>query len=278
MRSRCTFGLMKDSPSRPATRLTLMYPISLMRIRVQQTRATDRAKAPDVAQQLLFGEDARRLRRKLHHQLVLLRRERHRPAMDGDAPRAAVDRERAGRQALAQAGLRPSQHGMDAGDELLVVEGPRDEVVAAALEGMDAVDGIGGARSSEDDHRHVTVPGPPGLTGPQHATHLKRRRIRQAADQHEVGALALDQFERFATGVSSEHREAVAREVPREELTRSRLGLREEQRLRHETTLSPAPRPRQMSFRAARTRPRKKAGSLPLARSETTPRPHRERI
>jgi hypothetical protein len=56
----------------------------------------------------------------------------------GHQPRGAVDRNRAGGEPLAQPGLRPAQDGVDPGHELLVVEGPGDEVVAAALEGVDA--------------------------------------------------------------------------------------------------------------------------------------------
>ena len=95
------------------------------------------------------------------------------------------------------AGLRAPQDGVDPRDQLLVVERPRDEVVAAALEGVHAVDRVG-PRLAEHDHGHVAVPRAARLALAQHAADLERRRVREAADEHEVGPLALDQLERLA--------------------------------------------------------------------------------
>ena len=105
---------------------------------------------------------------------------------------------------------------MDPRDKLLVVERPRDEVVAAALERVHAVDRVG-ARSPSTitgTSRSHERPGSPS------------RRTRQTSsagasgsstDEHEVGPLALDQLERLAPAVRAEHGEAVARQVPLEE-------------------------------------------------------------
>jgi hypothetical protein len=148
------------------------------------------------------------------------------------AARRAVDREWPRSEPLAQSRLRPPQNRVDPRDELLVVERPRDEVVAAAFEGVDAVDGVI-AGVAEDDQRHVAVPATSGLALSQHAADLERRRVRETADEHEVRPLALHQLERLASAVRAEDREAVAHQVPLQELARSGLGLRQQQRLRH---------------------------------------------
>jgi hypothetical protein len=96
--------------------------------------------------------------------------------VDRDPARGPIDRERAGRHALTKAGLRPSQHGVDPRDQLLVVERPREKVITAALEGVHAVDRVGSSLA-QHDHRHVAVPRATRLAFAQDATHLERRRI-----------------------------------------------------------------------------------------------------
>src|ERR671933_1337705 len=65
------------------------------RMRIQSSRLTERAEAPDLPQELLLREDAARLRGELQEQLVLLRRQVDPLAADGDAAGRPVDLERA---------------------------------------------------------------------------------------------------------------------------------------------------------------------------------------
>ena len=149
--------------------------------------------------------------------------------MHRHAPRRTIHRQRSGGQPLPRTGLRAAQHRVDTRHQLLVVERPRDEVVATAREGVHSVDGVGPGLA-EHDHRHVAIPRAPGLALPQHAAHLERRRIGQAAHEHEVGPLALHELQRFPARIGSQDREAVARQMPLQELPRPGLGLGEEQR------------------------------------------------
>src|ERR1041385_9485439 len=67
------------------------------RVRVQRARSAQGDEAPDLAEQLLLGEDARGIRGELRDELELLRGERDREAVDGDAARRAGERPRARR-------------------------------------------------------------------------------------------------------------------------------------------------------------------------------------
>src|SRR2546423_520145 len=79
--------------------------------------ATDRAKAPDLAQQLLLREDAARLGGELQQQLVLLRRQVDPLAADRDAAGRPVDLERADAHEVRDDRRRPPQDGPDAGQQ-----------------------------------------------------------------------------------------------------------------------------------------------------------------
>ena len=128
-------------------------------MRVEGARSAEGHEAPHLAEQLLLREHARGVGRELGQQLELLRGKRDREAVDGDSTRRAVEGDGPGRESLPQFRLRPPEHRVDPRDELLVVERPRDEVVAAALERLHPVDGVR-ARFAEDDHRDVLVPRP----------------------------------------------------------------------------------------------------------------------
>src|SRR5262249_17690552 len=143
----------------------------------------------------------------------------------------------------------------------------------AALERVDAIDGVG-ARVAEDDQRHVAIPAPAGLALPQDAADLERRRVGETADEHEVRPLALDQFERLASRVRAEDREAVAGQLPLEELPCSGLRFGQQQRLRRhgaEATAAPPTPPDVLSRESApsyarrpvRTPTRRPASSTP---------------
>src|SRR5207237_10879437 len=63
-------------------------------VRLQRPRRDIRAEAPDVAQQLLAGEDPIRIGGELDEERVLLRRELDLPPCHCDTARRAVDGER----------------------------------------------------------------------------------------------------------------------------------------------------------------------------------------
>src|SRR6185503_4864769 len=125
------------------------------------------------------------------------------------------------RQALPRGGMRAAQDSVDPRDQLLIVKRSRDEVVTAALEGVHPVNRVRPG-VAEDDQRDVAVPAAARLALSQDAADLERRCIWEAADQHEVGPLALDELQRLAARVRAEHREAVARQVRLQELACSR--------------------------------------------------------
>src|SRR3954449_7264544 len=130
---------------------------------------------------------------------------------------------------------------MDPRDQLLVVERPRDEVVAAALERVHTVDRIR-SRLAEDDHRDIAVPAAAWLALAQSPADVEAGGILEPAGEHEVRAHALGKVESQLLRRSAEDLEAVARQVTLEELPRSRLGLGEEQRARHAADASAAER------------------------------------
>src|SRR5919206_29777 len=79
-------------------------------MRIERPGPSERPEAPDVAKELLLGEDARGLGRQLHQQLVLLGRERDRQAVHGYAAGRAIDRDRTRGKPLARRRVRPPQH------------------------------------------------------------------------------------------------------------------------------------------------------------------------
>ena len=79
-------------------------------------------------------------------QLVLLRRELHGLAGNGDEARGEVDLEVADRKVRVARAGRAAQNGTHAGDELVVDERAHDVVVAAAREAAHAVDRVARGR------------------------------------------------------------------------------------------------------------------------------------
>ena len=128
-----------------------------------------------------------------------------------DAPRHAVDPQRASLELLARLRRDAAEDRVDARDELVVVERPHHEVVAAARERAHAVDRVG-LRVADHDHRDVREP-------------VERRLV---AEQDEVGPRARRQLERLRPVVGAEHVEAVVGEVSDEEPPDIGLGLRDE--------------------------------------------------
>jgi hypothetical protein len=92
-----------------------------------------RAKAPDLAQQLLLREDAAGLGGELQQQLVLLRRQVDPPASDRHAAGRPVDLERADAHEVRDDRRRPPQDGSDAGEQARVSSCIRD--YTSAFEG-----------------------------------------------------------------------------------------------------------------------------------------------
>src|SRR5439155_7157540 len=128
------------------------------RVRVERPGAAERDIAPDVAEKLLLLEDARGIGRELDEQLELLAGERDTPIVDRRPPRRRVDDEAGRREALVRVRGAAAENGVDARDELLVHERPRDVVIAAAREGAHAVDGPVVLGAEDDDG---TVGAPP---------------------------------------------------------------------------------------------------------------------
>ena len=93
----------------------------------------------------------------MQQQLVLLLREVDPHPGDRDQPRAPVDPERAGDDRRGGRAARAPQHGAHPLDELVVVEGPREVVVAAAAKRAHAFARLclGGA---DHDHRRLATP------------------------------------------------------------------------------------------------------------------------
>ena len=125
---------------------------------------------------------------------------------------------------MAQPGgrRRPAQDRPDPREQLLVDDRPRQEVVRAALEGSDSIDGVG-SRRADHDHGDVAIPRAARLT-------LAQPRAEVELGQHdEVGTRALGKLERLAVEAGLEDVEAVARELPLEIAARVGLRLGEEQ-------------------------------------------------
>src|SRR5919206_2226783 len=79
-------------------------------VRIECPRLAERLEAPDLAQQLLLGEDADRVGRELEQQFVLLRGQVDTHAVDGYAPRRAIDLDLADLEAVGGERLGSPQH------------------------------------------------------------------------------------------------------------------------------------------------------------------------
>ena len=97
---------------------------------------------PDIAEELLLGEDAIRIARELNREIELAAGERHRNPANSHLPGPAVDEELACLEQLGGAGSGTAQDSVDPGHELLIQITLHD-VVRSALEGAHAVDGVG---------------------------------------------------------------------------------------------------------------------------------------
>ena len=97
---------------------------------------------PDIAEELLLGEDAIRIARELNREIELAAGERHRNPANSHLPGPAVDEQLAGLEQLGWSGSGATQDSVDPGHELLIQITLHD-VVRSALEGAHAVDGVG---------------------------------------------------------------------------------------------------------------------------------------
>jgi hypothetical protein len=102
-------------------------------MRVERPRAPERPETPHIPQQLFLREHACRVRHQLQEQLVLLACQRYGRAVDADGPGCEVGRDRPRAQDLVSGGRCSPQHRPDPRQQLLVVERPREEVVATAF-------------------------------------------------------------------------------------------------------------------------------------------------
>src|SRR5438105_4029198 len=200
------------------------------RVRVERPRLAERAEAPDLAQELLFREDAARIGGELQEQLVLLRGQVDPPAADRDAAGRPVDLDRADADEVGDGRRRPPQDRPDAREQLVVEERPAEEVVGAALERPSAVDRIR-LGSAEDDERHLAAP---------RAALLERRGV---AEEDQIRPGPLRELERLAARGGAEHVEAVVGEVALEEASRRGLRLGDEDCIRHTRDATDAPPP-----------------------------------
>ena len=182
------------------------------RMRVQSPRPAQRAEAPDVSQQVLLLEDALRVLGEGDEQLVLLRRELHGLAGNGDEARGEVDLEVADRKVRVARAGRAAQNGTHAGDELVVDERAHHVIVAAAREAAHAVDRV--PAGADHDYRHVAVPSPAGLAFAQTAADLEPGGVRQdRVEEDEAGPRLLDELERGRGPVRGEDFEPVVCEL-----------------------------------------------------------------
>ena len=112
-RSRPLHEPVADAPAvdDEATALRVELAPQPARVRVERARAAGRAEAPDVAQQLVLGEDPRRLRRQRPQQLELLVRELDLATGDRDLAGRRVDGQRPDPQRPAAAAARDPRAG-----------------------------------------------------------------------------------------------------------------------------------------------------------------------
>lgn len=107
------------------------------------------------------------------------------------------------------------------------MKGLRQVVVAAALEGLDALDRVRSG-SAQHDHRHLAVPAPSRLTFAQAPAELGRRGVRQLIPhQNKIRGGLLGQAQGFVTGPGADHRETRPRELALEQPANLRLRLGE---------------------------------------------------
>ena len=137
-----------------------------------------------------------------------------------------------------------TQDGPDPGEQLVVVERAREVVVTAPVERPNAVDSIG-LGVPEDDDGHAAIPRATRLALAKPAAHVEL-----GGEEHEVGAHALGELECVLLVVGADDVEAVIREMALEEAADALLGLRQEQGLRHATTVAASPDAVEVSFRA----------------------------
>src|SRR5438270_1433836 len=199
-------------------------------VRIERSRPAERAEAPHFAEELFFREHAVGLRGELEEQLVLLRRQVDARPADGDPARRPVDLDLPDLKPLGRRRRRPAQDGSDPREELVVKEGPPDEVVGAALERPHAVDGVG-LGPSDHDQRDLAVPRPALLEGGG------------VPEEDEVGARPLRELERLAARGRAEDVEAVVGQVTLEKAPSRGLRLGDEDGIRHTRDATGAPPP-----------------------------------
>ena len=164
--------------------------------------------------------------RSLTKELVLLAGQRDALAAHVHAPGRPVDDETLRVQPLGRRRPRAAEDCANAGDQLAVVEGLGDEVVAATGEGAHAVERVGSLSPSRITGR-LRFQG--GRARPRAAGGRSRYRAGRAARRRAggLGAFALHDLERLRAGVRVQDVEAVVGQVAVEEAARRRLGLGE---------------------------------------------------
>jgi len=181
-------------------------------MRLEGSGSPKRPEPPDLPQKLLLREDSMRLGGQSREEIEFLRRERHGSIANGHTPGASVDHEVAGDQHLGRRGRAPAQERADARQQLLVRERPPHHVVRAAIEGTHALDEI--RRGSEQDHRHVPVPRPSGLSAAEAQAEV------ELGEENEIRTCTLREVERLASARRAEHVEPVVLELAPEVFAR----------------------------------------------------------
>jgi len=181
--------------------------------------------------QVQLREDAIRLDGEARKELELLRRENHERVADRDPPRPFVDNEVAGDQHVGGADRTSAQKRSNSSEELVVCERPAHDVVGSSIESANAFEGI--RRGCEQDHGHISIPGPPRLPAPKSEAEIELR------EQDDVRSGSFGKLERFAPPRCAEDVEAVVAQLSAQILARLGLGLGDEDSAWHDADASP---------------------------------------
>jgi hypothetical protein len=219
-------------------------------VRIEGPGPSLRAKSPDVAQQLLLGEDAMGLGRECAQQGELLVRQRdlavahpHPTGHRVHGQLADTDR------ALPTAGP-PAQHRGDSRDQLRIVKGLLQVVVGTGLEAAEPV--ALAAATREDEHRQLGIEAV--VRAADLAEDVDARGIRQPkVEHHQIRLVVAAEAQRVRSARGGQGPVAVRRQLVAEQLARRIVVLadhhggdlfyvRQHERLSGAAaTLSPAP-------------------------------------
>ena len=164
---------------------------------VQRPRGAEGAKAPDLAQELLLGEDARGRGGERPQQRELLRRQRQRPSADGRHARHRVELQLADAQHPAlQPRAGAAQDGRDPVAQLDVDEGLDHVVVDAALEPAHAIE-LASAAGEHDQRQRRVEPRADAVGGPDTPDEVQPGAVREPeVDDREVRTPRLELAQR----------------------------------------------------------------------------------